>query len=189
MKKKFYLSFIFIVFLSTGKLFASHAAGAELSYQNLGGNSYRFYFKLYRDCIGIYPSTQYTIQGSSSNGTSVPVYLNLDSVAHIDQLCPSVVDQCVNSASPYTGIQLFYYHGDVTIPNGSAIWTFGSTPICNRNIAITNIIAPGSVCTYVEAKLNTNFSSNNSPLFNALPFFNLCDQTQYLHVDAYDVCT
>src|SRR6187200_701601 len=76
---------------------ASHAVGADLTYICTGGNNYRFFFTLYRDCAGIAVSSQYTIQGTNSCGaTTVNITVNLDSTREIPHTCSTVVTKCQN---------------------------------------------------------------------------------------------
>jgi len=167
---------------------ASHGVGAELRYEHLSGNDYRFHFTLYRDCSGISGSPSYTIHGTSLSGGNISFTVDSDSIVNVSQMCAGVLDKCFNAASPYMGVEAWYYHGDVTVPNDSSIWTFGVSPICNRNAAITNLFPNASTyCLYVETKLNNDSGlHNSSPIFGALPLFHLYNDVQYLHLYAQD---
>jgi len=172
---------------STSK--ASHAAGAELRYENIGGNNYIIYFILYRDCSGIAVSSQYTILGiSDCGGGNVSITVTNDSTVEVSQICASEVSQCIDFGSLYMGVEANYYHGYVTLPSPCDSWTFGISPsICNRNAAITNLNNPVGFCTYVEAKINNLYApDNSSPIFTALPLFHLCTQYQEMHLYAQD---
>jgi len=166
---------------------ASHGAGAELRYEHLSGNDYRFYFTFYRDCAGISVNNFYTIYGTSVCGGSISLTVDSDSTVHVSQLCAGLDDQCNNFNSLYKGFEASYFHGDVTIPSLCSLWTFGISPICNRNQYITNLVSPTMECLYVETKLNNDSGlQNSSPVFTALPFFQLYNQVQYLHLYAQD---
>ena len=191
--KKIYSLFVFIILLTgiAEKTFATHAVGADLTYTCLGGNNYRFYFTLYRDCVGIAVSPWYTIQGTSSCGGSLNITVNLDSTIEVINTCPSIVTQCVNFGSPYMGIQANYYHGDITLPSVCNYWTFGIDPaICNRNAAINNLTPNGATyCMYVEATLNNDaVQCNSSPMFSTIPAqFLSAGQVQFFNQGAYDI--
>lgn len=197
MNKKLFNSFQFVAYIllfllaSPKSSEASHAVGADLTYVCTGGNNYRFFFTLYRDCQGISVNTTYTIAGTSSCGGSVTITVSLDSTSEIPHTCASVVTKCVNAASAYMGIEANYYHGDVTLPSVCNFWTFGISPaICNRNAAINDLTPNGSTyCLYVQATLNNAaVQCNNSPTFANMPVAFLCaGQTQYFNHGAYDV--
>ncbi len=196
MNKKLFDPFYFIfslivLFLSSpDQARASHAVGADLTYVCLGGNSYRFFFTLYRDCQGIAVSPTYAISGTSTCGGSASVTVSLDSTNELPHTCSSVVTKCVNAASPYMGIQANYYHGDVTLPSVCNFWTFGlASAICNRNAAINDLTPNGSTyCLYVKATLNNAaVQCFDSPTFTNAPVAFLCaGQIQYFNHGAYD---
>jgi len=182
---------LFVLIGSPEKIFASHIAGADLTYTCLGGNTYRFYFTLYRDCDGIAVSAQYDFAGISTCGDSIYLTVNLDSSVEVAHTCSTVATRCVDVNSPYMGVQAKYYHGDITLPSVCNSWTFGLSPsLCNRNVAI-NTLNPngGAYCFYVEATLdNSIMQCNNSPLFSNLPIQFLCaNQVQYYSTSAYDI--
>jgi len=196
MSKRLYGLFQFIFCVSILFSFApqqakaSHAVGADLTYVCLGGNNYRFFFTLYRDCAGIAVSSSYTIQGTSTCGGNVSITVNLDSTREIPHTCSTVVTKCVNIASTYMGIEANYYHGDITLPSVCNYWTFGMSPaICNRNAAINDLTPNGSTyCLYVQATLNNAaVQCNNSPTFTNMPVAFLCaNNIQYFNHGAYD---
>ena len=104
MKKLLLISAICLVsIVKTSPLFATHAAGMDLSYQCLGNNQYLFYATFYRDCHGIsapsilpidissvscgYQMTYDAVLSFSTSGT--------DSISHLAGLCPDVNSECV----------------------------------------------------------------------------------------------
>ncbi|MCX6274219.1 MAG: T9SS type A sorting domain-containing protein [Bacteroidetes bacterium] len=190
MKKNSFILFLFCFFISEGS-YASHAVGADLTYVCLGGNNYRFFFTLYRDCQGIAVNPSYSIAGTSTWGASVNIIVSLDSTNEIIRFCPSVVTKCINLASNYLGIQANYYHGDITLPSVCNYWTFGMSPaICNRSALINDLFPYGaSYCLYVEATLNNAaVQCNNSPAFSNVPVAFLCaNQIQYFNQHAFDI--
>jgi hypothetical protein len=192
MKKNLLFVFtLFNFFSGSPKIFASHIAGADLTYDCLGGNSYRFNFTLYRDCSGIPVSASYTLLGSSTCGDSIFITLNLDSYSEVAHTCSTVVTKCTDMNSNYQGFQANYYHANVTLPGACNFWTFGLNPaLCNRNVAI-NTLNPngGAYCFYVETTLdNSTAPCNNSPRFTNLPIQFVCsNQVQYYSTSAYDL--
>ncbi len=192
MKSNPVLCFFFFILLvfNNEKSLASHAVGADLTYVCLGGNNYRFFFTLYRDCQGIAVSPTYTIAGNSTCGGNASAIVSLDSTNEITHTCPAIVSKCINPSSPYFGIQVNYYHGDVTLPSVCNSWTFGlSTAICNRSAVINNLDPNGATyCLYVQATLNNSaVQCNNSPAFSIEPVAFLCaNQVQFFHYYATD---
>ncbi|MBP9922745.1 MAG: hypothetical protein KBF92_02870, partial [Bacteroidia bacterium] len=51
--KKVLVTLIAFLLLVSGKVSASHTMGADLTYECLGGNTYKVTVSFYRDCIGI----------------------------------------------------------------------------------------------------------------------------------------
>jgi hypothetical protein len=136
-------------------------------------------------------SNQYTIHGSSSCGGSIDFQVNLDSIFEVPHTCQTTVTNCNNAASSFMGVEVNYFHGDVTIPSICNYWTFGISPaICNRNAAITTLF-PSAItyCLYVVATLNNDaVQCNNSPSFSNVPVQFLCaNQVQYFAQGAYDI--
>lgn len=192
MNKLFFSALLFLfLFIQTEISFASHAVGADLTYVCMGGNNYRFFFTLYRDCQGIMVETSYNISGTSTCGDTISIIVSQDSVRETIHTCSSVITSCVNFGSPYMGIEANYYHGDITLPSFCDSWTFGLSPaICNRNAAINNLDPNGSTyCLYVKATLNNlAFQCNSSPTFESAPAqFLYANQVQYYVEHAYDI--
>jgi len=178
---------------------ASHAVGAELTYECTGGNNYTFHFILYRDCAGIAVSSSYNIQGTSSCGGSVSFTVYLDTLngapgtvedrSRFDSAC-GIVTKCMDPNSLIMGLEKNSYIGYVTLPSVCNFWTFGLSPaICNRNTAITNLFPNASTyCMYVKATLNNAaVQCNNSPTFTNPPATFLCaDNIQYYNPGGAD---
>ncbi|MEO8087593.1 MAG: PKD domain-containing protein, partial [Bacteroidota bacterium] len=188
---QFIACIIFFLISNPREVKASHAVGADLTYVCMGGNNYRFFFTLYRDCSGIAVNATYSITGTSPCGGNVTISVSLDSTNEVLHTCSTAVTRCVNAASPYMGIQANYYHGDVTLPYVCNFWTFGLNPvICNRNPAINTLTPNASTyCLYVQATLNNAVvQCNNSPTFSNIPVAFICaGTTQYFNHGAYDL--
>ncbi|MEW6468627.1 MAG: PKD domain-containing protein [Bacteroidota bacterium] len=170
-----WLSFIIAFIITTSEAHASHAQGADLTYQCLGGNQYQFTLSFYRDCGGVSAPNNVTINLSSAscnqnfNATLNPIP---NTGQDVTPVCPSITTQCSNGN--YPGVQEYIYRGIVNLPMACADWVFSFT-ICCRNAAITNINAPGSQNIYIEATLNNlSFPCNNSPVFSNRPIPYVC---------------
>ena len=186
---RIFLPLIIILCLSLPQITkASHGAGAELRYEHLTDSLYRFHFTFFRDCSGIPVNHSYTINATNDCGLGTITFtVDSDSTADASRMCFTDSNRCLKPASQNIGIQATYYHGDIVIASPCSLWTFSISPICNRNAAITNLIAPSATCIYVQTTLNnSSVTYNSSPLYRELPLFVLCDQVQYLHLYATD---
>src|SRR3990172_4914271 len=145
---------------------ASHAVGADLKYEWLGGLNYKVTFAFYRDCAGIsapgsvsmcYTSVSCNLSGSGTLNQIPPTV--------ITPLCPQL--QTVCTGGPYPGIEQYLYIGTITLPAACSDWIF-SWGTCCRNMAINT--GPTGASFYVEAFLNNVAAPNNSsPFFSNLP--------------------
>ncbi len=183
------LAMIAGLLLHTGETRASHAMGADLTYECLGGNTYRLRVSFYRDCIGISaPGTVYVSIQSASCGQNIGVTCNPipGTGQEVTPLCPTALSSC--NGGIYTGIQEWVYEGIITLPMQCTDWVF-SYNLCCRNAAITNISNPASSTFYVYATLNNVISPcNNSPTFSnkPVPFACLGQEFCFNH-GAFDV--
>ena len=143
---------------------ASHAAGGELTYEHVSGNTYRFTFKFFRDCTGINEPTSVPlcIYNLCSNTNVATIYLpkivgnipgtNTPNGTPTSSGCPGFQTSCQSPASPVEGYSEWWYQGTYTLPATAATcdqWRF-NTYIGARNPS-TNITG-GTF--YVEAFLN-----------------------------------
>ncbi len=163
---------------------ASHAMGADLTYESLGGNTYKVRFSFYRDCVGIpAPANVYISIRSVSCNRNLGVTANPipGTGQQVTYLCPTATSTC--NGGTFTGIQEWVYEGIVTLPMQCTDWQF-SYSLCCRNAAITTISNPGSNTFYVYASLNNVASTNNSsPVFSnkPVPFACLGQQLCFNH--------
>src|SRR5688572_14368574 len=96
---------------------ATHSMGADLTYECLGGNSYRVRLSFYRDCAGIAapPDAYIDLYSASCNlSTGFYVYPISGTGQEITPICPSDSSTC--SGGTFTGIQEWVYEGTVTLP-------------------------------------------------------------------------
>jgi gliding motility-associated-like protein len=166
---------VFLRILFSGLVYGSHTMGADLTYQHLGGNTYRITISFYRDCIGIAaPATPTVNINSPSCGQSLSVVCTPrpGTGQEVTPTCSSAVTTCAGGA--FTGIQEWVYDGIVTLPAQCSDWIFGYS-LCCRNAAITNIINPSSSTFYIYATLNNlTAPQNSSPTFSNKPVPFLC---------------
>ena len=144
--------------------------GADLTYESLGGNTYKVTVSFYRDCIGIpAPANPFVTISSSScgQGLGVTCYPRPGTGQEVTPSCSSSVTTC--NGGPFTGIQEWIYDGIVTLPAQCTDWVFGYS-LCCRNAAITTITNPSTNTFYIYATLNNTITPNNSsPTFSSKP--------------------
>jgi gliding motility-associated-like protein len=185
-----------MLFLGSGifqEATASHAAGGELTYVWLSGNTFRFTLKYYRDCNGIPPAldsfgmcylntcsgTTYktflkqlpTLPSGDPQGTPVPTG------------CP-VPTQCTNAASTLPGFEEWWYQGDVTLASQCTEWAFWVVEVARNpqyNIANGNL--------HIVTTLNNLIApTNSSPDFSFKPVPYICvNQLWTYNNGAFDV--
>jgi len=178
-----YLRIVFLLlsfqFLSQ-QLYATHAAGADITYRWISGNSFEVTATMYRDCEGVAAPGNITLNYYSAS-CNYNLFATLRPIPgtgqEITKACSTQVSKCAGGNAP--GIQKWEYRGTVTLPAQCTDWHFGFT-ICCRNCAITTLQYPGNNCAnvpamYVEATLNNVVApTNSSPVFNNLPVAFLC---------------
>lgn len=191
MKRLLFSLLLLILFTSANKVAnASHAAGGELTYEHVSGNTYRFTFKFFRDCTGLYApsSVPVCIYNLCSNSNLTTKTLNKISGnipgtnrpngSPTSTGCPGFQTKCQSSSSSVPGYQEWWYQGTYTLPNASSScdeWRF-NTYISARN-GSTNI---NGGYFYAEAYLNRlpvvgqPAINNNSPTFSLAPIPYYC---------------
>lgn len=165
---------------STFKANATHVAGADLTYKDLGNNNYEVTLTYYRDCAGSMPGNAENLNVSSAScGFNFNATLNVISGTgnEITFPCNSSASTCSGGSS--FGVQKWSYSAIVNLPGVCSDWVFSWNRCC-RNCAITTTVhgncqgEPESNF-YLEAKLNNlNVAGNNSPTFTENPVATMC---------------
>jgi hypothetical protein len=159
---------------------ATHVAGADLTYKDLGNNQYEVTLTYYRDCAGSMPGNAEALRVTSAScGFDFIATLNVASGTgnEITFPCNSSASTCSGGVS--FGVQKWAYSTIVTLPGACADWVFSWNRCC-RNCAITTTVhgncqgEPESNF-YLEARLNNlAVAGNNSPTFSQEPVATLC---------------
>lgn len=181
-KRLFGLAMVFFSLAYSKHAHASHAMGADLSYECLGGDSFRVTLNFYRDCFGIDAPTDALINLSSvSCGIgSLSFTLPLVGVAQeVSSLCPASLPQSTCNGGSLPGVEQYIYSDVIVLPAQCSDWVVSYT-LCCRNDLITTLVTPGSYDLYVEASLNnTAGNCDNSPVFTSLPVPYVCAGQQF----------
>lgn len=185
--------FVTVVLISPQKARASHAAGAEIIYVQIGkgDSTYQFFFKFYRDCKGIPEpdSVQMCFHNTCTNQTftrwlkkwSGTLPPNNDTNGHPVSLgCSNSKTNCDSPTSKIPGYQEWWYSTFETLPLKCNSWKF-SVSISARNTPQTNITG-GNL--YVETIFNANTKfgwDNSSPYYSVKPIPYVCLNNQYIY--------
>lgn len=173
---------LFVIALS-GRSFATHGMGADITYTCVGPNQYEVRLTFFRDCGGIVPVVSDQLSFSSlSCGVSSSITLTQPTVAvDVTPLCPTATSACSGGTSSF-GIEQYTYTGILNLPAGCGNdWVLGWSNCC-RNHAITTLNIPGNQSMYTYAGLdNTITPCNNSPVFNTIPTPIVCVNTPVIY--------
>ena len=172
---KFFIAIVAIITSNVNITKATHVAGADITYVNVGVDSFLVTVNIFEDC-----------GGSATVGNTITVYFTngcglLDfnatfpqtSISEVSQLCASEQPNSTCNGGNLPGMLQKVYQSIVRLAPCNA-WkiTWG---IANRNASI-NLDPTGNTLFFaVNATLN-NFDSpqNNSPAFNAQPIPYVC---------------
>jgi len=187
---------IVALFLLTGifgfnqKAEASHVAGADITYECLGGDTYRIMMNIFRDCSGIAAPNSVSVSVRSSCGGTANVSMQLQTspfvidgdtlypsssngAIEVSQLCPQRINQsrCNGSSQPYPGMEQYVFIGTAVLRPKCNTWYISHNVVCCRN---TNRNLSSSSSSVV-ARLNSQTDScNSSPRFAAQPIPYVC---------------
>ncbi len=164
-----------ILFLLFGEVKASHMACGQITYQNVGTDSFLVTVKVCRYCSGApFNPNSITISATSTCGGSLtavlpkiggPVYGGID----ISQVCSSDSSDCVGGT--VNGYVELTFQGIVVISPRCDCWTLSYTTPCCRN----NLVNASSPAIAVDTKLcNTSGPTNSSPIFGVTPIPYVC---------------
>lgn len=174
---------LFVLFFHGSVVKADHIMAADIRYECLGGNDYRFTLTLYRSCSGIPAApTQYLyITSQSCNYIEFIPFDSIGPGTEVSSICASQINNTDCSGGLYPGVQLYYYTKDYTMPMQCNDWVI-SWESCCRNYAIST--GPSGQSMSVSAFLNNSaVQCNNSPSFStlAVPYFCVGSPVNYSH--------
>jgi hypothetical protein len=172
---------LFLTF-SFQNLKATHAMGAEITYDCLGGNTYEFTLRFYRDCEGITPLNSLTLtfnSASCNQNFSRNAILQVGYPIEVSPLCPLQLPNSECNGGNLPGVQEYLYKATVTLPAACRDWKVGFSE-GYRNATITTIDKPNSTYLYVETLLNNvDAPCNSSPDFTNIPTPFVCRNQPY----------
>lgn len=166
-----------LIFLFHHKAEATHAMGADLRYECLGGEDYRVTLTIYRDCVGSALNDKQNIVFQSDSCGIAPYILKADRVqiVELSPLCPAQQPSSTCNGGILPGVEEHTYELTTTLPQQCPDWNI-SWQLCCRNYAITNSVVTTNTRMYIEAYLNNlDVTCNNSPYFTIPPVPFLCE--------------
>ncbi|REK06924.1 MAG: hypothetical protein DWQ44_06860 [Bacteroidetes bacterium] len=172
-----FISLLLFISVPTKRANATHAAGSDLTYTWISGNTFRVTVSFYRDCAGVAAPNSITLNARSASCNRNQNY-TLTRVAGTGQEitfpCNTAATKCTNGSSAFPGYQQYLYQANITLPQQCADWVL-SYFVCCRNCAITTLNNPCNANMYVEATLNNVAApSNSSPQFTNVPVAFIC---------------
>lgn len=175
--------FVVFLFFTQKVTYATHAAGADITYTCLGGNNYEITLTFYRDCGGYDAPDDPKIDISSATCGYVGFFdLSLTLAQQgppeeISPICSSQSTTCEGGAWP--GIQKYVYSAQITLPEECTDWII-DWEYCCRNESITTIVDPGDAELHVQALINNvGDHCNSSTIFSNSPIPFVCVQANY----------
>jgi hypothetical protein len=176
--KKINNSFIIAILFITSNFQlakATHVAGADITYENVGVDSFLVTVNIFEDCGGA-ATLGNTITVRFSNTCGLPetnLTFNQTSVSEVSQLCGSEqLNSTCNGGTLPGMLQKVYQR--IVVLDACNSWTI-TWGIANRNATI-NLDPPGNTYFFaVDATLNSALANDNSsPLFNGQPIPYVC---------------
>jgi gliding motility-associated-like protein len=177
MKKisKLFLTIFACVIAMINNASATHVAGADITYVNVGVDSFLVTVNIFEDCGGAATvgSTITVAFVDGCNGNNFNSTFNQTSVSEVSQLCAFEQPNSTCNGGSLPGMRQKVYQKIVELPGCNA-WkiTWG---IANRNASV-NLDPPGNTLFFaVNALLNNaDAPDNNSPTFNSQPIPYVC---------------
>ena len=154
---------------------ATHVAGADITYEHVGGNSFLITVNIFDDC-GSTANVGSTITVDFTNSCGLASFsqtFNQISSTEVSQLCPSEQPNSTCNGGNLPGMLQRVYQATVLLDSCDS-WTI-TWGIANRNASV-NLDPPGNTYYFaVTASLNSaSAPTNNSPEFNSQPIPYVC---------------
>ena len=167
---------------------ASHVPGGNITYENVGPNTFVITLTVFEDCDGNISFSQNAPEPiivsndcgiPFSNTISLPM---IEFQNHVSQLCDSTLGTCYGGTHP--GIFMHVWQDTITLPGTCDSWIFAYDDCCRNNS--DNLSGTGRY--YWESILNSNTSpSNSSPVITSQPIpYNCVNQSITFNFGVYE---
>lgn len=176
---------------ANSRLYASHIAGAEITYKYLNGNKYQFFLKIYRDCN----SCKFNNNGGGDNHQNcneVPdlkiigangsnysqqnfgqIDITRTKIKDLTPVCYSTKSKCTQGSNINIGYELHEFEGVfdfTTLLNQNKCNFEISIDVSSRNLAINPTYTEQKFYNYCHLNICNN-TPNTSTEFNQVPTF------------------
>jgi len=160
--------------------FSGHLVGGEISYTQIGTDSYLIELRMYRDCYASFPSVQrfdewVNISVYDAADNSLIDWFRIRASDDSTRLPLSVEIPCLPDPPDLCILEMVY--SDTLILNVPSNGAYIVNQRCCRSPNSLNIISPGdfgSTYTAFIPGVNQTAEENSSPKFNAVPPIALC---------------
>lgn len=183
------LFFIVCFFLAEStSLYATHAMGADLTYQRVAPGYYTITLKFYRDCDGIQAPQDVDIDciSTSCGVTESRTLVKVGGPTLVPTAC-NMQTTCQGGA--LYGAEEHIYSLTVPLDSTCTDWKFAFS-VCCRNGAISTLASANTYDLYIEAN-HSDMSSgiyNSSPVFGSLPIVVACvGETVHYNHGVYEI--
>ena len=166
---------IILLLLLGGNSWASHIAGAEITYECIGKDSFYIELNVFRDCADQNSINILSfIEFSSDCGDRFEFMLPRmnGGPTEVSQLC---ANELVNSSclgGPLPGMNQYTFRKLVVFPSHCNAWKMQWT-VNARNVTVNLVDKP--ILTVVSELYNENAPCNTSPVFNGQPVLYVCE--------------
>lgn len=172
---KLILIFLAVLFINLNKANATHVAGADITYEHVGVDSFLVTVNIFEDCGGLATvGNSISVEFTNSCGlNSQSVNFPRTNLFEVSQLCPSEQPNSTCSGGNLPGMRQKVYQKIVVLSQCDS-WTI-TWGVGNRNASV-NLDPTGNTLYFaVTATLNNaDAPNNNSPTFNAQPIPYVC---------------
>ena len=179
MQKIKLIFFFLFLFLLPGRSFASHLVGGEITWRQLGVDTYLVNIVIYRDCTGIPLSDQdVTVTDCKGNGYTLSTSAKKISAKDITPVCKTSCTQCgkTPNQSPGNTSCKFGYGFEQFVYSQKVVFNSSKTSCCKFSLSWDNCCRSGSITTgasgedfHISDSLNRCIGTDNSPYFTYPP--------------------
>ena len=176
-----------LFFVTISSVHAKHIIGGDIQYEYLGGNTFRFTMKIYRDCsdqsAAVFDQRAAVTIFSHINGIYTMVRnIGVPISGNIISIDPNLANPCL-VVPPNVCVQEATYIFTETLPMINGSYTIAYQRCC-RNNTINNIRNPNSSGATFTTEITSEALRihNNSPAFAHFPPVAIC-ANEPLHFD------
>jgi hypothetical protein len=166
---------------------ATHYRGSEITYECMGGTTYRVWMTGYNDCAGVIgfglPMTVFGDSSSCAQPTPLTGWVPVDTT-NITIVCPGALTDCEMPGQMIGGVRQYRWYRDYDFGNVDCDHYGIQFSSCCRNASALNVIPPGGAGMF-----NSSYGIDlASPSCNSSPVF-VTTQRVYMLDGTYNIMT